>query len=218
MNMNTLENRLICDYGLANIRNGFFKALLKKQCYSIFGIRTEEWDEYVLSSGDLTQTNVAFYITPLINSLIRVGSMKEKENLFKAFINPDIKVPSTKRGHKEGDIETISEQVVRNCINAKAKQNKEKERAMELLSIQIQENCLDENKIIILNADDLDIPSTLTGLCAMGIAAEYKKPVLLGKINSEGYLKGSIRGVESSELKDLKGFLLSSNLMEFVQG
>lgn len=218
MNMNTLENRLICDYGLANIRNGFFQELVRKQCYSIFGIKAEDWDDYMFSSGDLTQVDVAFYITPLINGLIRVGSAKEKENLFKAFITPDIKVPSTKRGHKDGEMETISEQVVRNCVNAKAKQNKEKERAMELLSIQIQENCLDENKIIVLHADDLDIPNTLTGLCAMGIAAEYKKPVLLGRINPDGYLKGSIRGKEGSELNDFKDFLLRSGLMEFVEG
>ena len=41
---------------------------------------------------------------------------------------------------------------------------------------------------------------------------------MLGRISSDGYLKGSIRGREGSELKDFKNFLLNSNLMEFVEG
>ena len=79
-------------------------------------------------------------------------------------------------------------------------------------------DCLDENKILILNADELDVPNTLTGLCAMGIAAKYKKPVLLGRTTSDNYLRGSIRGREESELKDFRDFLIDSNLMEYVNG
>ena len=55
MQMTTLENRYICDYGLSHIKNSFFKSLLEKQSYS-------------LGEGPLTQIGVAFYITPLINS------------------------------------------------------------------------------------------------------------------------------------------------------
>lgn len=52
----------------------------------------------------------------------------------------------------------------------------------------------------------------------MGIAAKYKKPTILGRISPDGYLKGSIRGREESELKDFKGFLKDSNYMDFVEG
>lgn len=204
MNMETLENRFICDYGLDNITNKFFKDLVEKQSYS-------------LGSGPLTQIGVAFYITPLINSLIRVGSDLEKERLFEAFIKPETKVPSTKRGEK-GMEETISVQAVRNCVNAKARQNRERDKAIDLLDIQILNNDLNKNKILILNADDLDIPYTLTGLCAMGVSAGYKKPVMLGRIGKDGYLRGSIRGRGESELKDFRKFLLDSGLMEFVEG
>ena len=218
MNMETLENRFICDYGLSHIKNGFFREIVKKQCFSLFGIKPEQWTDYYWNSDELTQIGIAYYVTPLINALIRVGSSTEKERLFISFINSNIEVPSTKRGHKQGETETVSENTVRNCNNAKNRQNKEKEKAMELLNIQIIENCLDDNKVLILNADDLDIANTLTGLCAMGVAAEHKKPVMLGRISSDGYLKGSIRGREGSELKDFKDFLLNSNLMEFVEG
>ena len=79
--MNTLENRFICDYGLTHINNAFFKTLIKKQAYSLFGIKTEDWSDEILTNGQLTQMGVAFYITPLINALIRVGSQLEKEKL-----------------------------------------------------------------------------------------------------------------------------------------
>lgn len=204
MNMTTLENRFICDYGLSHIKNPFFAALLEHQSYS-------------LGEGPLTQIGVAFYITPLINALIRVGSQIEKERLFQAFINPNLEVPSTKRGEK-GQIETVCNQSIRNCVNAKAKQNRLKDKALELLDIQIMENCLDENKILILSADELDVPTTITGLCAMGVAAKYKKPTFLGRTSKDGFMRGSARGREDSELKDLRQFLLDSSLMEYAEG
>lgn len=204
MNMNTIENRYICDYGLSHINNGFFKELVKKQSYS-------------LGNGPLTQIGVAFYITPLINALIRVGSDLEKERLFEAFLMPQKQVPSTKRGEK-GQMETLATQSARNCTNAKARQKREMDKATQLLDVQIMNNSLDENKILILNADDLNVSTTLTGLCAMNVAAAYKKPVMLGRISPDGYLKGSIRGREGSELKDLRGFLLESGLMDYVEG
>lgn len=204
MEMFTLENRFICDYGLSHIHNEFFQALIEKQSFS-------------LGEGPLTQIGVAFYITPLINALIRMGNEIEKERLFLAFITPDERVPSTKRG-EQGMIESICTQTIRNCTNAKRHQQNEQDKAEEILNMQIMENDLDENKILLLDADDLDTPSTLTGLCAMRIVSTHKKPVMLGRINSEGVMKGSIRGMGSSKLKDFRQFLLDSGLMEYVQG
>ena len=203
MNMETLENRYLCDYGLTHIKNKFFYDLVEKQSYSL--------------GGDLTQIGVAFYITPLINALIRMGSYSEKERLFEAFIDPSKEVDSTKRGEK-GMKETVSIQVARTCTNAKAKQNREKEKAIGQLDIQIMNDCLDDNKIIVLNADELDIPYTLTGLCAMGVAASHKKPVLLGRLSKDGFLRGSMRGRGETQLKDFRSFLLGSGMMEFVEG
>ena len=205
MDMQTLENRYICKYGLSHINNRFLQDLIDKQSYS-------------LGDRPLTQIGVAFYIVPLINALIRVGSDIEKERLFYAFIDHTTLIPSNKRGHKPGDMETYSEQMLRACTNAKSRQDKAKEKAVELLGIQISNNCLDDNKILILNSNDLDVPTTLTGLCAMAVAAKYKKPVILGKLCADGVLRGSIRGREESELKDFKGFLTESGLTEFVEG
>lgn len=217
MQMQNPENRYICDYGLKHINNILFKEIVKKQCYSMFGIKVEDWTDDYYTNGEVTQIKVAFYVTPLINALIRVGTQQEKEILFRSFIEGEEEIASTKRGEK-GMMETIAAQSTRNCVNARARQNKEKEKAIELLDIQIGNDCLDENKILILNADDLDVSTNLTGLIAMGIAAKYKKPTLLGRISPDGYLKGSIRGREDSELKDFKSFLKDSSYMDFVEG
>lgn len=207
MNMTTLENRWIVEYGLSNIKNQFFKTLIEKQSFSL-----------KFPEKPLDQMGVAFYITPLINALIRVGNPIEKENLFKAFIEPNIEVPSTKRGEK-GLYETIATQSARNCVNAKSRQTKERDKAADLLDIQILENELNNNKILILNADDLEVNNTLTGLCAMSVAAKYKKPVLLGRVTPDGKeLKGSIRNKDGSPIKDLRNFLLGSQLMTYVEG
>lgn len=218
MNLNTLENRYITDQGFKNFKNKGLREIIKAQAYSLFNKRTEEVTDSFLDSIHLTPIQVAFYIAPLINALIRVGTDKDKEILFKALIQGDEAVPSTKRGHK-GEIESVAEQNSRNCINARSRQNREKDKAIELLDIQIQDNCLDDNKILILNADELNVSNNLTGLVAMGVAAKYKKPVLLGRTTPDGmYLKGSGRGQNGSELQDFRQFLLDSNLMEYVEG
>lgn len=217
MDLNTLENRFISDYGFSHLKNEGLRQLIKLQGYSIFGVKIEEITESFLNNATITPINAAFYIAPLVNALIRVGSPKEKELLFQSFIKGKEIVPSTKRGHK-GEFETIAEQSARNCYNARSRQNKEKEKALELLDIQISNDCLDDNKILILNADDIDVSNTLTGLCAMGVAAKYKKPVLLGRVNKDGYLKGSMRGRGESELKDFRSFLLESGYMDYVEG
>lgn len=74
MNMQTPENRLLCAAGLSSIRNELFKAIVKKQCYSMFGIYEADWSNLYYTNGSVTQIKVAFYVTPLINALIRVGT------------------------------------------------------------------------------------------------------------------------------------------------
>lgn len=218
MDLNSLENRFITNYGLSHIKNEGLKQLLKLQSYSILGKYSVEVTDQELSNSFITPISVSFYIAPLINALIRVGTIREKELLFQSFINGAQQIESTKRGRK-GEFESIAEQSARNCYNARNRQNREKEKALDLLDIQILNNCLDNNKIMILTADELDTPNTLTGLCAMGVAAKYKRPILLGRTTPDGqYMKGSIRGVNGSELQDFRQFLLDSNLMEYVEG
>ena len=78
------ENRYIIYEGLKNIKNYYFLALCEKQSFSM--------------GGKLNPTTIAFYITPLINALIRVGAMDEKRRCFEAFIDGHKMVECHKRG------------------------------------------------------------------------------------------------------------------------
>ena len=206
MDLRTLENRYIVSEGLKNIKNACIIQIIEKQSYSIG------------DTDNLNPTHIAFYITPLINALIRVGSQQEKESLFQALINGNEMVPSTKRGAK-GTYESLGTQCARNCVNARSRQNRAKEKAIDELEIKIFNDNLDENKVIFIPVEPSNnIDSTLTGLIAMQIMNKYKKPVIIAKENNEGYFRGSARGDSKSELKNLKTFFQNSGLFEYAEG
>lgn len=215
--MISMENRFIVEKGLSepHIKNEFFKCLLNKQAYSITGKQGASWSEVVNAANAIS---VAFYIVPMINALIRVGTMPEKERLFQAFIDGSVMVPSGKRGAK-GTMERVDIESARECTNAKNKQNKIKETAVECLEARIFKYDLLENKILFLELEEEDeFPPELNGLIATQLANKYKIPTLIGRRNDENYLKGSIRGLNDSGLKDFKTFLTNSGLFEYVQG
>ena len=207
MDVSDLENRYLFKYGLKNINNYGLRVMVDKQAFSLGDIER------------LSPIGIAFYIVPLMNALIRVGSMSEKTILFRSLIEGNTTVQSTKRGAKQGQLETIAEQSARNCTNAKSRQKRSEDAAIDYLSMIIERDGLNENKILVIPIDQPDrIDSTITGLIAMKVMNIYHKPVLLGKVNDEGVLKGSIRNDDKSELKDLRQFLLDSGYFEYVQG
>lgn len=215
--MISMENRFLVKKGFSEeyITNDFFKCLLNKQAYSITGKQGASWKEIVESANAIS---VAFYIVPMINALIRVGTMPEKERLFKAFIDGGAMVPSGKRGAK-GTMERVDIESARECTNAKNKQNKTKESAVESLEARIFKYDLLENKILFLELEEEDeFPPELNGLIATQLANKYKIPTMIGRRNDENFVKGSIRGLNDSELKDFKLFLTNSGLFEYVQG
>ena len=203
-NVLSLENRYIIRTGLRNVTNFFFRTLTVKQSYSL--------------GGKTSPISFAFYITPLINALIRVGSEEEKEKLFLAFLEGERILPSTKRGEK-GMEENLATQVARDCTNARNRQNRIKEKAVELLQGKIAKKDLLSNKILFIRLDDDDdFPAVLNGLVAMQLAAKYKRPTIVARLNTQGYVRGSIRGLNESELKDFKAFLNKSGFFEYCEG
>ena len=198
-----LENRYIMFTGFNNIINDFFKSIIEKQSYSM--------------NYNINSISVAFYIVPLINAMIRVGTLEEKANLFNAFIKPNEKIESKKRGAK-GQLEFRKIESVRECVNAKAKQTRLLEKIETEIEAKIYKEDLLSNKILIIQLnDEEDFPSELNGLLAMRMASKFKKPTMVGRSNGKE-LKGSIRGLNDSELDDFRSFLLSSGLFGYVEG
>ena len=213
MDRTTAETNYLMLEGLSNIQNKGFQTLLASQSYSLKEKATYPW-------YGLTPIDIAFYIAPLINALTRVGSMKEKEAMFYCFVEPDLVLPSTKRGAKVGDTETAAEQTARVGKNAKARQDKLKEKAIDLIDFKIQKNDLASNNIILVEIEPEDnIPPELTGLVAMAIVNKYNKPVMIGRRNDKGEINGSIRSSGNfAGLPSFKQFLEESNLMNYVAG
>ena len=212
-----MENRYIIYKGLSKeyIKNDFLKCLLNKQAYSITGKMGASWDDIVAKVNPIS---IAFYIVPLVNAMIRVGTMPEKERLFMAFIDGSQMVPCNKRGAK-GTMERVDVESTRECVNAKSKQDKTKLEVVERLEAKIFKHDLLENKVLFVRLEDTDrFPSELNGLIAMQLAAKYKKPTIVARLNDQGFDRGSARGMNQSELRDFREFLLGSGMFEYAQG
>ena len=104
-----LENRYIMLHGFSHVKNYFFKCAIEKQSYSM--------------NNEITPISVAFYIVPMMNAMIRIGTMEEKDRLFLGLIDGHRMVPCNKRGAK-GTLEEVAIESLRECTNAKAKQNR----------------------------------------------------------------------------------------------
>ena len=196
------ENRYLVTKGLKNIRNKFIQAIIEKQSYSIGNV------------DNINVNIIAFYISPLINALIRSGSLEEKELMFKAFINDPTTFPYKKRNGEEIQ-ETMQEMVARLATNLKAKQNREIDKSLDYLRGLIDKNKWNENKILFVDADGVDY--SFTGLTAMKLASEYQKPCLLIRKNRDNVFAGSARNY-GNQIENLKDYLLETGYFEYAQG
>lgn len=204
MSMLEVENQYLVQTGFKNIKNKMFRTLLEKQDYSM--------------GGKITPITVAFYIVPLINAMIRVGSMDEKERLYLSFVMPEVMVDCHKRGAK-GTKERLCVESTRECVNAKSHQDKMKEQMVEKLEAKIFKKDLLSNQVLFIRLEDDDVfPAELNGLLAMSIASKYKRPTIVARLNDEGYIRGSARAPGNTELKSFKNFMASTKLFEYTLG
>ena len=198
-----IENQAIWKLGFSNIKNYGLQKFIEAQSYSM--------------GGKINPTTIAFYIVPLINATIRVGSMPEKTRLFQAFVNGHELVPSNKRGEKGLMTEVVNE-AIREATNNRSKQNKILDSAMDSLEIKISKYDLLEHKILFVRLEDEVFPSELNGLLAMRLSQKYQRPTIVARLNDEGYDRGSARGLSNCELADFKSYLEQTSLFEYTAG
>jgi len=197
-----LENRRLIEIGLSNIKSKFIQALIEKQSYSI-------------GNSKININVIAFYISPLVNALIRSGSMEDKINMFKAFIEDESQEFEKKKRDGTLETENIYQYVARTATNLKAKQNREIDKEIEKLDEKILKNKWDENKILFCNADGVDY--NFTGLISMRLASKYNKPCLLIRKNKNGIYAGSARNF-GNQIENLKDYLENTGLFEYASG
>ena len=211
MDVRSFETRRLIDKGLeiinnphAKDKNIFLAEIVKKQSYSL--------------GPEVTPTGIAFYIAPLINSVVRVGTHEERIFIFECFLDEIANelLPSTKRGSKPGDTETRVEQGVRIAGNIRNRQKREQEKAAKIFGQHIDQEYLDNNSLIVLDTGGT-VAKDLNGLIANQMQAKYKRPSLVVS-EVDGYIEGSARGYESNIMKDFKSYVINSGLAEFAEG
>lgn len=200
MNVKNFETRYYINQGIESFNNKFLLALAKAQDYSMGGV--------------INIHNVSWYLSPVINSVTRIGSMEERELLFRAMIEQDETFVYDKRGHGLVE-ENIYDRAARIAKNAKSRQDKQRDKVYDELKDLVDPN----DKIVFLESKLAK--SGLVGLSAMKIADDAKRPVIIVKEiekNGEKILAGSCRNFDGSPIDDLKKLILLSNKFLFCSG
>lgn len=204
MDIRSYETKRIIDKGLSSVCNPLFKALIKKQFDSIH--------------NRVNIHNVQFYIVPLINALIRMGSQEEKDLMFQAFIE-QTQYFDYKPRNKPAIEESIYDRVARFCNNAKARQRNAINKALSNVYNVINNSSSLNDKVLLVNITHMGIDESLTGIMAMKIAEKYKKPTLcLRKVQEDGLFRGSGRNYKNSSCDNFKELLAKTDTFKLVQG
>ena len=196
--------------GLNQISNPFVKVVLE----DMFG-----------SLENLAPINLSFSIIPLINSIVRVGTLEEKEHLFNAingnYSEEPIWVVKRKKNKETGKFDKIDvaqsypEYVYDICKKVKSRQKSLTDKVLKI----IDEDIDNSTGIIISVLDTLEY-APITGLIANKIVSKYQKPALIlqKKETEDGILYvGSGRG-NTKVLKSLKDWCNNTDLVDFAQG
>lgn len=211
MDIRSFETRHLINKGLSDIKNKCFEAFIKAQDYSI--------------NGKVNIHNIQWYITPILNGMIRIGSLEEKELLFKAFIEKDEFFKYKKRATKDKPSEIIQESIydraARLSKNAKSRQDKLKENSVEKI-LEIANKQPQEDKVIMVDATDI-LDNGLTGVVAIKIAEKFNKPcILLNKFIDNSVNKitygGSARNVDNSPIDSFKDIINNSGVFNWGKG
>ena len=214
MDLRSLESRFLVTRGLMNVEHKFIKACIEKNSYSISNTSVPN------------AIDIAFYVSPMINSCIRVGTEEEHDLLFKAFIQEQgltfkYKQRKTAKNPNPQEIdETLFAHMARICSNCKAKQDRKCDKAQEMIveDVNAHPNWLQE-KVLILNGEELD--SELTGLLANKLASQFQMPTLIVKeieLQDDSLLVGSGRNYKNSFVYDFKKDIVDSGCAKMVGG
>lgn len=118
-----------------------------------------------------TQRDISFRIVPLFNSVIRCGTLQDKQQLFMAFCGKNI------------------EDTIKMCQHYHAEQIKKVDKFIEHHQEEIDTQTTSNITII----DATDVPQSFSGLIAGRISGMTNKPCIVGK-SVNGELGGSFRG------------------------
>ena len=218
MDIRSFETKALIKKGLTNLRNPYLYLLAQKNAFKL--------------GSQITPIGAAFYIVPLLNAVQRSGTLEEKELVFNSMLKYKAfeQVPSTKRGHKLGEMEKLVEQAVRTSTNVKNRQTRVQDASLEALEKKIENEHLLDHKVLLLLLDDDNIPAEVRGLIANKFMAKYQRPCCLLTKGEEysgqtidGYryetvYNGSARGCSLAGITDFKQLCLDTGKIGMAVG
>ena len=207
MSLKSIETKHIITKGFKdeNIKNPFIYGMVEKNAYSL--------------GNHITPIGAAFYIVPFINSMVRSGTLEEKELLFKSMLkNKAFEIIlSNKRGHKIGETERLVDQALRTATNVKNRQTREQDKGMELVEFQIESNNMMAHKVLLFLLEPGQIDPNIAGLIANKIMAKYQRPVLMLTKHGDSFA-GSARGYSKSGIENFKDICQETGVAEYAEG
>ena len=207
MSLRSIETKHIITKGFRNenIKNPFIYGMAGKNAYSL--------------GNKITPIGAAFYIVPFVNSMVRSGTLEEKELLFKSMLKSEAfkMIPSNKRGHALGEMERVVDQALRTATNVKSRQTRAQDAGMALVEKQIEENNMMEHKVLIFLLEPGQIDPNIAGLIANKIMAKYQRPVLM-LTHRDNLYQGSARGYSKSGIDNFKDICQDTGLVEYAEG
>ena len=185
MSLKSLENKAIVNIGLKKIVNPMFKAY-----FSV--------DERA-KNKPIDAILIGYYFAPIINAIIRMGTVEDKMLMMKAFVG-----------------ETDAVQAMSSMVSLKGKQDRNKDKIIPLLVYGLQKNKTDNENVIIATAPPTLFASS-TGLVAGNLSSQYFRPVLLGRNKGEDFV-GSVRVPNDCNIDNFKDFCNESGLFNWAAG
>ena len=151
--------------------------------------------KYLKKDYKPTTIDIAYYLVPFINSIIRLGKIEDILEILTSNDKDKVK------------------KLIKSCGEINDKRKKIQGDIIEKIDDIIDLN----HKIIIIDISDFQFPSTMNGLIANNVAQKYQKPTLIVSFDKEtNVLSGSGRNYGSSF--DFKQLLIETKLFEMVEG
>lgn len=228
----------VCNYyldlvALGMIADSMDMRNLETRYYTLEGLREENRHNLLIKELALkyeedmklgfTFDSVGWVIAPKMNGLIRYGTPDEQNDMFRALCGEKEDreyQPRRPRGAGKNspkppiEIHSLQKTMARVCGNVKERQDKAVREYMKTLDDAIQEQQLDKNSVIIIDATEIVDKKTVTGLVANKLAEKYHRPIVILRSRNDELFGGSGRGYEKGKIDNFRTFLNETNVFE----
>lgn len=180
MSLLSLETKQLMFLGFQeeNIKNPFIYSMIQKNSFALSkaDYKPSEYNHLMVSP-----MGVAFFVVPLINAIVRSGTLEEKQLVFQSMLKYEAfkMIPSTKRGHNFGEQERLVDQAIRTCTNVKNRQTRLQDAGVTRLENLIIENNMLEHKVLLFLLEPGEVDKGILGLVANKFMSKYQRPCLM---------------------------------------